>query len=166
MKHYILCICSLLLFSCKGDPASEAMRDIKKLESSKNLAASDSMINSYVRFADGFPEHDSAVVFLFNAAHICIKSNKVAKGARLYERIALEYKGNPFAPEALIRGGTAFASIPDPANAKRLYDMFIQNYPQHKRIGEVRVWSETSGMSEEQLFRYFKSEILQEDSSQ
>ena len=71
MKHYILCICALLLFSRKGDPASEAMRDIKKLESSKNLAASDSMINSYVRFADGFPEHDSAVVFLFNAAHIC-----------------------------------------------------------------------------------------------
>lgn len=163
MKLILFSILSITVLACSSNQSNTLIKDIKNLESSKNLSGSDSLINTYIRFADGFPEHDSAAIYVFKAAQLCIKSNKIVKGARLYERIALEYKSHPIAPDALIRGGTAFATVPDPANAKRLYDMFISNYPDHKRIEEVKMWSYTSGMSEDELMRFFKSEILNQD---
>ncbi len=164
MKFSVSLIIVVLLTSCSGNSSDISVKDIAQLEQNKNLSGSDSMINSYIRFADAQPEHDSSVNYLFKAAQICIRSNKVVKGARLYERIATEYKGNSYAPEALIRGGTAFATVPDPANAKRLYDMFIAAYPEHARIEEVKMWSLTAGMTEEELFKFFKSEILPDSS--
>jgi hypothetical protein len=53
----------------------------------------------------------------------------------------------------------AYASIPDPANAKRLYDQFIAQYPSHARIEEVKKWSEYSGLSDEELFRRFQNQL-------
>ena len=66
-----------------------------------------------------------------------MKANNGVKGARLYERVAKEYQNDSLAPEALIRGGISFAAASDQANAKRLYDLFIANYPKHPRINEV-----------------------------
>lgn len=165
MKFLYLSALTLLIISCNSTPEEKAVKNIMAIRNVKNLAQSDSMVNSLVRFADAYPEHDSAFQFLFEAAHLCVVGNKVPRGARLYERAGTEYKSHPKAPDALIRSGTAFAGIPDAANAKRVYDLFIAAYPQHKRIGEVKIWSETIGMTEDELFRYFRSNILKEDSS-
>ena len=99
------------------------------------------------------------------AAHICVTSSKVVKGARLYERVATEYAGSSMVPQALINGGIAFATIPDPAHAKKLYDQFITLFPNHPRIEEVKKWSEYSGLTDEELFRRFEARLNPKDTS-
>lgn len=165
MKYLFFCVLTLSVFSCNNSPADQAVKSIRELESNKNLAQSDSLINSYIRFADNDPAHDSSIAYLFKAASLSLKTSKVPKGARLYERVAMEYKNDSIAPKALIRAATAFASIPDPANAKRLYDYFIATYPTHPRIEEVKMWSVTSGMTEDELLRFFKEKIEKKDSN-
>jgi outer membrane PBP1 activator LpoA protein len=164
MKFVAFFTVCLFATSCSNNAIDTSIRDIKSLESNSKLKNSDSLINSYIRFADANPKHDSATVFLMNAAHICVTSSKVAKGARIYERIANEYAGNAIVPQALINGGIAFATIPDPANAKRLYDQFIALYPTHPRIEEVKKWSEYSGLTDEELFRRFEARLNNTDS--
>lgn len=160
---YFLCLC-ILFAACTNGKVENELNNIKSLESNSKFKNSDSLIHSYLRFVDANPQHDSSVHFLMNAAHICVISSKVVKGARLYERVANEYPGNELVPQALINGGIAFATIPDPAHAKKLYDQFIALFPQHPRIEEVKKWSEYSGLTDEELFRRFEERLKNKDS--
>jgi outer membrane PBP1 activator LpoA protein len=163
MKFIHFLAFSFLLASCSDNSKDIAIKDIASLEQNTKLKNSDSLINSYIRFADANPSHDSSVNYLMHAAHICVTNSKVVKGARLYERVANEYTGNPLVPQALINGGIAFATIPDPANAKKLYDQFITLFPKHPRIEEVKKWSEYSGLTDEELFRRFEERLNSKD---
>jgi hypothetical protein len=165
MKLVVFLSFCLLMSSCSNNSIDQAIAEIKNLEQNSKLKNSDSLINSYLRFTDANPKHDSAAVFLMHAAHICVTSSKVVKGARLYERVATEYTGNPLVPQALINGGIAFATIPDPAHAKKLYDQFITLFPSHPRIEEVKKWSEYSGLTDEELFRRFEARLNSKDSA-
>lgn len=158
MKQLVYLILVLTFLSCSSQQESEFKR-IKSLESNPNTMYSDSLIHCYTRFADANSKHDSAAVFLMKAAHIHIYNKHIIQGIKLYERVALEYPSSAIAAQALINGGVAYASIPDPANAKRLYDQFIAEYPKHDRIEEVKKWSEYSGLSDEELFRRFQNQL-------
>ena len=165
MKLVVFISFCLLVSSCSNNSTDIAIADIKDLEQNNKLKNSDSLINSYLRFADANPKHDSASAFLMYAAHICVTSTKVVKGARLYERVATEYTGSSLVPQALINGGITFATIPDPAHAKKLYDQFIALFPNHPRIEEVKKWSEYSGLTDEELFRRFEARLNAKDTS-
>lgn len=169
MNKLVLSIICLFLLSCSGSPAEKELVRIRKMEKTAGLKNSDSLIHTCIRFADTYPEHAQTPGLLFKAAEMYIRSgmnagtDKVIKGARIYERMAFEYATDTLAPEALIRAGIAYSTIPDPANAKRMYDGFIKAYPSHARIGEVRVWSETAGLSEEELLKRFEERFLSTD---
>lgn len=165
MKYTYFLVISFLITSCSNNVIDTAIRDISNLEQNSKLKNSDSLINSYIRFADANPSHDSSATYLMHAAHICVTTAKVVKGARLYERVANEYAGNSIVPQALINGGIAFATIPDPAHAKKLYDQFITLFPNHPRIEEVKKWSEYSGLTDEELFRRFEARLNSKDTS-
>ncbi len=165
MKPVFFIAALTLIAACSGSKDEKAVADIKALESNSSFAKSDTLINSYVKFADAFPNHKLAPLFLFKAAQTCVKANNGVKGARLYERVAKEYQNDSLAPEALIRGGISFAAASDQANAKRLYDIFIANYPKHPRINEVKKWSEYAGMTEEEMIRKFEMEVLSKKDS-
>lgn len=159
MRPLLLLTIIISLFSCVGSSEEKAIDAIKSLEANKSFAKSDTLINSYVNFAEKFPSHKLAPTFLFKAAQACVQSNRGVKGAKLYEKMAMEYQNDTLAPEALIRAGVSMAAANDPANAKRLYDVFIKHYPDHKRIEEVKKWSEYSGLSEEELIRRFQENL-------
>lgn len=165
MKFIYFLAFSFLFASCTHNGLDNAIKDIRSLEQNSKLKNSDSLINSYIRFADANPSHDSSVNYLMHAAHICVTNSKVVKGARLYERVANEYVGNPIVPQALINGGLSFATIPDPAHAKKLYDQFITLFPKHPRYEEVKKWSEYSGLTDEELFRRFQERLNSKDSA-
>jgi hypothetical protein len=165
MKHLLLLLSVCAIAACSNSKEEKALADIKALESNNSFAKSDTLINSYINFSDAFPQHRLAPLFLFKAAQTCIKAHKDVKGARLYERMAIEYQVDSLAPEALIRGGISYAAASDQANAKRLYDLFIAKFPQHPRIEEVKKWSEYAGMTEEEMIRQFEQEVLSKQDS-
>ncbi len=160
MKYSFYFLLIVALSACSSNKEEKAIADIKALESNKSFAKSDTLINSYVKFADAFPSHKLAPLFLFKAAQTSVQAHSDVKGARLYERLANEYQTDSLAPEALIRGGICFAAASDQANAKRLYDLFIAKFPTHPRIEEVKKWSEYSGMTEEQMLKQFEQDVL------
>ncbi len=167
MKILYYIILMTFIVSCGNGTENRMMNDIKQLEANKSLATSDTLINSYVNFANKFPKHEYAVKYLFKAAEASIKSNRVLPGIKLYERVANEYQDTTLCPEALIRAGVGYSTIPDPANSKRMFDQFIRQYPNHPRINDVKMMSEYSGLSEEELIRRVieSNQKLQQDSA-
>jgi outer membrane protein assembly factor BamD (BamD/ComL family) len=154
MKKLYLIIFTIVIVSCNGPEKN--MKDIRQLEANKSLATSDTLINSYVRFADKYPEHDSSVRYLFSAARVSVKANKVLQGTRLFERVATQYPNDTvYGPDALIIAGLNYSKIPDIANAKKMYDQFLRQYPKHRRYAEVAIMAEEVGMSEEQQMERF-----------
>jgi outer membrane protein assembly factor BamD (BamD/ComL family) len=156
MKKLFYIILTIVIVSCNGP--DKKIKDIRQLEANKSLATSDTLISSYVRFADEFPDHDSSVMYLFKAARASVRANKVLQGTKLFERVGTQYpKDTMFGPNALIIAGLNYSKIPDIANAKRMYDQFLKQYPKHPRYAEVAIMSEEVGMSEEeQMARFWK----------
>jgi outer membrane protein assembly factor BamD (BamD/ComL family) len=167
MKILSYLFLTVLIISCNNAAQERMAKNIKALEANKNLATSDTLINSYVAFADKFPQHEHSVKYLFKAAEASVRSNRILKGIKLYERVANEYNDTALGPEALIRAGVGYSTIPDQANSKRMFDQFIQKYPTHPRIGDVRKMSEYSGLTEEELIRRVieNNQKLQQDSA-
>lgn len=156
---YSFIILSVFLFACTGKQ-DKAIQDIKHLEANKSLRNSDTLINSYINFVKNYPEHKLSADFLFKAAQASVKSNRIINGAKLYERIALEYPADTLAPEALLRAGLNFDASSDPANAKRLYELFLKNYPKHPRYNDVKLYHENVGLSADELIRRFNERLL------
>lgn len=167
MKILYYVFIATFIISCNNGAQERMAKHIKELEGNKNLATSDTLINSYVAFADKFPQHEHSVKYLFKAAEASVKSNRILKGVKLYERVANEYNDTALGPEALIRAGVGYSTIPDQVNSKRMFDQFIEKYPNHPRIGDVRKMSEYSGLSEEELIRRVieNNQKLQQDSA-
>ncbi len=58
-------------------------------------------------FVNGYPWHDRASEFLFNAARISERSGDLAQAAKLWERIPSEYPASPLVPSAIFLAGIA-----------------------------------------------------------
>lgn len=162
MKYslYILFLITLTS-SCSGKKEQKLLENIKTLEADKQLANSDTLINSYIRFADQYPGHPYAIKFLYKAAEASVKAGKNGAGARLYERLANNYKDSTtLASEALINAGFNYEALHDAANEKRVFEQFLNQYPDHPRAQDIRFSLELIGLSPELQDSILMSRIM------
>lgn len=158
MKYTALLVLSVFisLVSCKRSAQEEMIANIKSLEQNKTYALSDSLINTYMKFVEKYPDHSLSPTFNFKAAEVCIAGDRILRGAKLYEQVAMNYSNDSLAPKALINGGVTYQSLYDAANAKRLFEIFMKNYPNHYRFEHVKLMHESAGLTEEELINRFK----------
>lgn len=150
MKYRILTICLFTLIACSS-PEQKLISDIKTLEANKSLATSDTLINSYVRFANRFPQHPNSARYLFKAAAASVMAKRQGEGARLYEQIANTYKDSTaYVSECLLRAGYNYMALNDPANEKRVFEQFLKQFPDHAQAEAVRRSIMLIGLSPQQ----------------
>lgn len=159
-KYIIIVFFSIALFSCSNNQ-EKLSNQIHSLENNKQFQNSDSLINIYLLFASKYPDHSNSIKYMFKAAEIHVKKNNLLEGIKLYETIGTNYNDKELAPEALIRASVCLQSIPDPANAKRVLELFIAKFPTHERIEEVKQMNELVGLSEEELIKRFTDKFNQ-----
>lgn len=157
MKFPTLVLLALLLFSCKSDE-KRMIDDIHKLEANKSLATSDTLINSYINFANKYPKHEYAVRMLYKAARANSKAHRSEKAFQLYKRIADEYKDTCCTPWALMAEGVYLQQKGDIDEAKKVYTRFMRDYPDHPLRSSAELNYQYMGLSEaEQMDRFWKS---------
>lgn len=161
-KKYITSILFVVVLLGCTNESEKLSKQIQSLETNKQFQNSDSLVNIYTLFSVKYPEHPNTIKYMFKAAEIQVKKNNLLEGIKLYETIGTQYNDNELAPEALIRASVCFQSIPDPANAKRMLDLFIKKFPTHERIEEVKQMNEIVGLSEEELIKRFTDKFNQQ----
>lgn len=127
------------MVGCSHSPEETLLKNIKQIEANKSLATSDTLINSYLTFAKQFPNHPYAIKYLFKAAEANVKAKRNKEGAQLYESLSNQYKDSALAAEALIRAGFNYQVLNEVDNQKRVFQQFLQQYPHHDRVTDIKM---------------------------
>jgi TolA-binding protein len=159
MKWIYLFITLIVLQSCQNNAERTLLNNIKELEANKKMLTSDTLIKSYLLYVQEYPNNEFSVKYLFKAGEASVKAGKIVEAAKIYERVDSKYSDKELSPEALIRAAVCLQSVPDPANAKRLFEVFLKKYPQHERYEDVKTMNEIVGLTEEELLKRFSEKF-------
>ncbi len=165
MKPFFFIIITFCLTLACNNGEKTLLKNIKLLEANKSLATSDTLINSYVNFSNQFPKHPFAVKFLFKAAEATVKAGRYEAGAKLYEQLANNYKDSSLAPESLLRAGFNYQSINDVSDEKRVFIQFLNNYPKHDRVNDIKMSLEIIDYTPQQQDSILMDRILRNNSA-
>jgi outer membrane protein assembly factor BamD (BamD/ComL family) len=116
------------------------------------------IIDSYVSYADQFPEDTLSANYLFKAGDISSKINEIDQAIQLFARLLKTYPENRNAPFAIFLQGFIYENqAGNPVKAKPYYEEFLRKYPDHPIAGDVSFSLENLGKSPEELIKQFES---------
>lgn len=116
------------------------------------------IIESYISYADQFPEDTMSANYLFKAGDISSKINEIEQAIQLFARLLKTYPENRNVPFAIFLQGFIYENqAGNPVKAKPYYEEFLRKYPDHPIAGDVSFSLENLGKSPEELIKQFES---------
>lgn len=117
------------------------------------------LVDLYVAFADNYPEDSMAAEYLFKGAEFCLSLGEGQRSIDLYDRVMLEYPDFRKAPECLFLKGYVFENyLGDLEEAKIIYELFLQKYPENDFADDARISIQNLGKSPEELIKQFEEQ--------
>jgi tetratricopeptide (TPR) repeat protein len=174
MKKNIFPITLLLLvvmvIGCK-DSQRDAIDQIKKTEAEvfdKNGMIDhdriDELIETYLGFANSYPQDSLAPDYIFKAADVAMTTNRSNQAITLYQRIREEYPNYRKVPEALFLEAYVYENYLGRLDkAKALYEEFLEKYPDNDFADDAEISLKYLGKSPEELIELFQ-QAAQQDS--
>jgi len=119
----------------------------------------DELIETYVGFADEFPEDTLAPDYLFKAGDISMNTNRSRQAIRFYDRIITEFPNYKKTPEAMFLKGYVYENnLGRLDKAKEIYETFLALYPNNEFADDAEVSLRFLGKSPEELIEIFQQE--------
>ena len=155
----------LFMFACTS-PKQKLNNQISSLENSLFSETSSmidenktlELVNTYIEYADKFPEDTNSVNYLFKAADISMNLLDPNRSIRLFDRIMTEYPDYSKIPHCLFLKGYVYEnSLRNLDAAKALYLAFLDRYPQHEFADDVAISLQHLGKTPEQLIQEFQA---------
>lgn len=111
-------------------------------------------VNLCEAYALAFPNDDEAPSLLYKAGEIAASLRTFDKSMHLFDWIIRKYPNKPEAPMALFMKGFVFENeIGDIDNAGKVYQQFIEKYPDHHLASSAKFLKENLGKSDEELIK-------------
>ncbi|MCB0569889.1 MAG: hypothetical protein KDC66_09015 [Phaeodactylibacter sp.] len=126
-----------------------------------DTAMADSLVDLGMKYAAQYPEDTLSPQFLFRAADVARGIGDRGLAVSLWGKVAREYEGSRFAPEALfLMAFTLDNDLRDTARARRGYEDFLAQYPKHPLAGNASELLKIlqSNKSPEELIREFQQQ--------
>ncbi|NCC72739.1 MAG: tetratricopeptide repeat protein [Sphingobacteriia bacterium] len=170
MKHKSLILFSfalvfLFMAGCRS-PRRENITEIENIE--KSLFDQESaidrtkvgeLIDLYVRFADTYPDDSLSPAYLFKAGDMAMNTNRSQQAIEFYKRIIDNYPDYPKVPEALFLQGYVYENnLGRLDEAKRIYEQFLELYPENDFADDARVSLQFLGKTPEELIEIFQQQ--------
>ena len=172
-KSFLLLTVSLILvlFNACQSPRQDAIENIKTTELeifSENGMIDrnrvDELIETYVSFADEFPQDTLAPEYLFKAGDIAMNTNRSRQAIRSYDRIITDYPDYRKTPEALFLKGYVYENnLGRLDKAKEIYEAFLVLYPENEFADDAEVSLKFLGKSPEELIEIFQQGEVKEE---
>ncbi|MEM1322619.1 MAG: tetratricopeptide repeat protein [Bacteroidota bacterium] len=174
-KYAILLIAMLLgLMACSqsktGAPAQTGDKatleqEIKALEtalreqtSSKlDIAKASELIEKSEAYVKAYPKDKNSASLLFRAADVARGIGKYGKAINLWEKVYEEYPDYHRAPDSrFLIGFTYENNLNEKTQAKKHYNQFLENHPDHQLAEQVKQTLAVIDKSPEELIEEFK----------
>ena len=162
MKKYFLVIAVIALFfaGCNNNPVKRIEKLEKQLfstESRINPDVASDLVSAYCDFADAKPEDAMAPEYLFKAMDVSMNLNEPQRTISIIDRILKEYPDYERAHTALFVKGFIFETrYANFDMAKKIYEQYLELYPDGELVGDCRASIENLGLTPEELVRKFE----------
>jgi tetratricopeptide (TPR) repeat protein len=164
MRKIILILSAItVLASCKSEKEklNDKIKDSEKemlndSSQSVNRKKAQEMINLYSEYAAKFKDDTLAAEYLFRAGDISNGIGQYREAIGFYKQCSEinTYSKQPVA--FFLQGFIYETQLNDMQNAKRIYEEFLQKYPNHKLAQDVNFSLANLGKSPEELVKMFE----------
>ncbi len=147
--------------SPQGKKTSAIMDMEKAIFSEENImfdrAKANELINTYISFADEFPDAKETPEFLFKAGDMSMNLKMPQKAIQVFDRVLKNYPDYEKAAQCLFLKGYVYENeIGDLNAAKKIYKDFIAKYPNDEFADDAAVSIQNLGKSPEELIKEFE----------
>lgn len=146
MKSKFLLLVSIILFNVACNQRNKMYEGIKKTEAelmaniiNLDKAKAQDLITKSEAFVKQFPQDTVSAELLFKAGEVSKGIGDYDNALRIWSSVHTKYKESKFAPIALFLQGLMIDDeIKDKPRAKKYYEDFISQYPNHQFTQNAR----------------------------
>ena len=149
------------------DKNSKIERRIAKLEKlnfdTENPSQKDAfeLLEAYQHYVKENPDDEKAADYLYKASGLAIGLNNPSLGVLLMDKVLENYKSYPKSDEVLFQKAfTLDFQLEKKEEAKIVYELFIEKYPNSKLTLDAKARLETINLSDEDLLKLLKSKSV------
>lgn len=162
-KYYVLCLVGLMMCSCK---VNEKQNLIDKIETTKQEVSNSIELNDSVatqmlgylnQFTKKYPKDSLAAQYWFEAASMYRYLHQPHPALEIYKKLYKEYPQFPKQADCLFLQGMVLSNeMNNKEEGKKIYEEFVQKYPDHFLASQVQILIEQMNMSDAELIESFK----------
>ncbi len=137
------------------------MEDVLFADANKMIdkAKARELIDKYVQFGDEFPENQETPSMLFKAGDMSMNLNMPKEAIVIFDRIMDNYPDYEKTPQCLFLKGYIYENnLGDLNSAKKIYEEFLQKYPEDEFADDAEVSIKNLGKSPEELIKEFEEQ--------
>ncbi|MBN3034849.1 MAG: tetratricopeptide repeat protein [Bacteroidales bacterium] len=124
-----------------------------------NMSSAQELIASYLNYAEMYPDDSLAPEYLFKAGDMCMNLGKPQKAIETFDRILASYPGYEKTPQSLFLKGYVLENhLNDLENARRIYEEFLERFPDDDFADDAEACIRNLGKSPEELIREFETQ--------
>ncbi|MGD9992369.1 MAG: tol-pal system YbgF family protein [Salinivirgaceae bacterium] len=153
----------VVLVSCNTNSREKLLKNIRHAEAEMNVAKAfdrqkgSEIIETYVVFAETFPDDTLSASFLFKAGEISMNLQFSEQAIAYFSKVRADYPFFYKAPECLFLKAFVFENqLNNIKEAEIYYKEFIASYPNHPLTDDAVASLEYLGKSPEELVRMFQ----------
>jgi outer membrane protein assembly factor BamD (BamD/ComL family) len=156
----------IVAVSCTSQK-DEAHQKISQLEDSLfsdenkmiDRAKAKELIDVYVQFANDNPDDPATPDYLFRAGDMAMNMNMPYRAIEVFDRIMNNYPDFEKAPQCLFLKGYIYENdLKDLNAAKKIYEEFLQKYPDDEFADDAEISIKNLGKSPEELIKEFEEQ--------
>lgn len=162
-RYFIVLLFSVLLMGCNtNDPVKRIEKLEKKVFATDKaidpVVASD-LVSAYCDFADANPDDAMAPEYLFKAMDVSMNLNEPQRTIFIIDKLLKEYPDYPRTQAALFVKAFIFETRYNNLDmAKKLYEQYLEQYPNGEFANDCRASIENLGLSPEELVKKFEKQ--------
>jgi tetratricopeptide (TPR) repeat protein len=169
----IVSLISIGFFACKEPvkPLSEKEQVLAKIDSLETILFADSeakadtksgmkLIRFYAKFYQLSEKDSLAIDMLFKAGEVSMGIGQSNLAVKYFRTINEDHPDFYKAPEALFLSGFCEENLnKDTAQARFLYESFVEQFPEHKLAEDAQFSIQNMGKSDEDLIKMFEENL-------
>lgn len=164
MNKFIICIVLALFFvGCNNNNPAKKIEKLEKQVFATDKAiepeAASDLVSAYCEFADANPNDAMSPEYLFKAVDVSMNLNEPQRTISIIDKLMADYPDYPRTQAALFVKAFIFETRYNNLDmAKKLYEQYLELYPNGKFADDCRASIENLGLTPEELVKKFESQ--------
>jgi|LZCG01.1.fsa_nt_gb outer membrane protein assembly factor BamD (BamD/ComL family) len=166
LKNFLILIAATIIFqACEN--ADSLQKKITQQEQqlaetsgqSVNLTLMNQLLDNYLKFSTDYPEHPKTPMYLYRATDLLMNTNRPDEAVVQLDKVMDNYPDFEKTPECLfLKGFILENQLGDLASARKSYQKFLKEYPEHAFADDVEMSLKFLGKSPEEMIKAFEAE--------